>query len=89
MDRGDAVGAAVKRAGAELVGTKMSIRVNDVPDGTIELRPMTEDRFERFIGRETLWLNVFGHNADARRLYEREGYAVNEEIVRIAVGSDG
>lgn len=189
--RGDVVGAAVKRAGAELVATKMSIRVNDVPDGTIELRPMTEDRFERFIddgiehyahsifdaggfetietarlasleehkrllpqglqspghrlwsafdaadptqevgllwvqerpnhgfiydiavdpahqrkgygthilrgaaaemrfiGREALWLNVFGHNADARRLYEREGYAVNEEIVRIPVGSDG
>ncbi|GAA3678419.1 hypothetical protein GCM10022376_17140 [Yimella lutea] len=39
----------MKRAGAELVAAKMSIRVNDVPDGTIELRPMTEDRFERFI----------------------------------------
>ena len=47
--RGDAVGAAVKRAGAELVATKMSIQVGDVPDGTIELRPMTEERFERFI----------------------------------------
>lgn len=186
--RGDPVGAAVRETGAELVATKMSQNVQGVPDAEIELRPMTQERFERFRqegiedyahaifgaggfagiedarrastqqheellpsglqspgqllwsafdpaaradevgilwieerpdhgfiydiavdpghqrkgygtqmlragaavmrdgGRNALWLNVFGHNSDARRLYEREGYAVNEEILRIAVG---
>ncbi|GAB3587502.1 hypothetical protein GCM10027579_24980 [Calidifontibacter terrae] len=35
-------------------------------------------------GRTMLWLNVFGHNPNARRLYEREGYAVNEQMWRVA-----
>lgn len=53
--------------------------------GTQMLRAGAAQMRER--GRNALWLNVFGHNADARRLYEREGYAVNEEIRRLA--SDG
>lgn len=181
------VGAAIKATGADLVATKMGLAVADVPEADIELRPMLDERFARFIdegvehyaqsifdaggfatiedarlssleqhkqllpqglqspghllwsafdparpsqevgmlwieerldhgfifdidvdpahqrkgygtqmlragaaqmrerGRKMLWLNVFGHNADARRLYEREGYAVNEEMLRITV----
>lgn len=184
---GDPVGAAIRDGGADLVATKMGRALADVPDADIELRPMLDERFARFIdegvesyahsifeagdyptiedarlssleqhkqllpqglqspghllwsafdpaeptqevgllwieerldhgfifeievdqahqrkgygtqmlragaaqmrerGRKMLWLNVFGHNADARRLYEREGYAVNEEILRIVV----
>lgn len=33
--------------------------------------------------RHTLALNVFGHNTGARRLYEREGYAVTREVYSV------
>lgn len=49
--------------------------------GTRMLRVAASEMFRT--GRDSLWLNVFGHNDDARRLYEREGYVVREEIYRI------
>jgi ribosomal protein S18 acetylase RimI-like enzyme len=41
----------------------------------------------RRLGATHLGLNVFGHNADARRLYERSGFAVTREFFRIALTS--
>lgn len=39
-------------------------------------------------GRTMLWLNVFGHNSNAQRLYQREGYSTNEQIWRVDTGWD-
>jgi ribosomal protein S18 acetylase RimI-like enzyme len=39
----------------------------------------------RDLGATHLGLNVFGHNADARRLYERSGFAVTREFFRLGL----
>ena len=41
----------------------------------------------RRLGATHLGLNVFGHNADARRLYERTGFAVTRELFRLDLSS--
>jgi ribosomal protein S18 acetylase RimI-like enzyme len=41
----------------------------------------------RRLGATHMGLNVFGHNADARRLYERSGFAVTRELFRVNLTS--
>lgn len=55
--------------------------------GTQMLRAAAQQSHSR--GLERLWLNVFGHNADAKRLYERSGYVVNESIWMLRATGDG